>query len=94
MPRSVLEQIRQLIRESRYEMTDHAQEEIEDDGLLPCDVETAILTGEIAREDKGDLRGTVYVIEGVGTDRYTPVGCACRFNERRIVLIITAYKIT
>ena len=49
--------------------------------------------GEIIREDKGDPRGTVYVVEGIGADRKTPVGVAVRFNERENVLVITAYKI-
>ena len=93
MPSHVLELIRELIRAGRYDVTDHAWDEMADDALLLVDVETAILTGEIVREDHGDPRGTVYVIEGVGTDRETAVGSAVRFNERKDALIITAYKI-
>jgi hypothetical protein len=93
MPSSVLETIRDLVRQGRYDVTDHAWDEMADDNLLLLDVETAILTGVIVREDKGDPRGTVYVIEGVGADRATPVGAAVRFNERQDALVITVYKI-
>ena len=93
MPSHVLDLIRELVRAGRYDVTDHAWDEMAEDALLLVDVETAILTGDIVREDRGDLRGTVYVIEGVGTDRATAVGTAVRFNERRDALIITAYKI-
>lgn len=51
--------IQELVRRGRYEITKHALREIAKDNLLPVDVETAILTGEIVREDKGDLRGRV-----------------------------------
>jgi hypothetical protein len=92
MPRHILERIRELVRESRYEMTDHAWDELAEDNLLLIDIETAILTGEVVREDKGDPRGTVYIIEGLGADRETSVGVAVRFNERENVLVITAYE--
>lgn len=93
MPSNDLERIRQLVRDWRYEVTDHALEEMADDKLLLVDVETAILTGEIVREDKDDPRGTVYVIEGSGTDRRIRIGVAARFTIRENVLIITVYEI-
>jgi hypothetical protein len=91
MVRHVLERVRKLVRQWRYEVTDHAWEKMADDNLLLADVETAALTGDIVREDKGDPRGTVYVIEGLGTDAQTRVGLAVRFNARGNVLVITAY---
>jgi hypothetical protein len=93
MPSHVLELIHKLVRDGHYDVTDHAWDEMADDNLLLVDVETAILTGEIVREDRGDPRGTVYVMEGVGTDRRTPVGIAIRFTERNNALVITAYKL-
>ena len=93
MPSHVLELIRELIRAGRYDVTDHAWDEMADDALLLVDVETAILTGEIVRQDKDDPRGTVYVIEGTGTDRRIRIGVAARFTARENVLIITAYEI-
>lgn len=93
MARQILERIRARVRDLQYEVTDHAWDEMVADNLLLVDVETAILTGEIVREERGDPRGTVYVIKGVATDRATPVGVAVRFNERENVLVITAYEI-
>jgi len=93
MPGQKLERIRALVRLGRYEITDHAWEEMADDDMLLVDVETAILSGEIVREDKGDPRGTIYVLQGVGTDRQTEIGVVARYNERRNLLVITAYKI-
>jgi hypothetical protein len=93
MPARVLNRIRELIRQGRYDLTDHAWDEMVDDNLLLVDLETAILTGEIVSEDSGDPRGTVYKIHGVGTDRKTKVGAAVRFNDERDALIITVYEI-
>ena len=89
----ILERIQKLVREERVVFTKHARDEIFADGLLIVDVETAILTGKMVREDKGDFRGKVYVIEGIGTDQQTPIGAAVRFNERATALVITAYEI-
>jgi|ERR1041385_2170998 hypothetical protein len=94
MPRrQVIARIQELVRGLRYEVTDHAWEEMAEDGLLLVDVETAILTGEIVRTDKGDPRGTVYVVEGTAADRQTRVGVALRFNRPENLLIITSYTI-
>ena len=93
MPRRALNQIRKLVRESAYDVTDHALDEMADDNLLLVDVETVILTAKTAREDNTDPRGTVYVIEGVAADRKTRVGVAVRFKAEDKLLIITAYKI-
>jgi hypothetical protein len=93
MPRRLLERIRRLVRELRYEVTDHAWDEMAEDNLLLVDVETAMLTGDVVREDRREPRGVVYVIEGKATDRETQVGVAVRFNERDNLLVITAYKL-
>ena len=93
MPRQAIEQIQALVRGWDYEVTDHAYEEMADDDLLLTDVETAILTGTIVREDKGDPRGSVYVIQGIGIDRQSAVGAAVRFNEQENVVIITTYRV-
>ena len=91
--RHVIERIQELVRDLRYEVTDHAWEEMSDDDLLLVDVEAAILTGKVVRTDKGDPRGTVHVVEGTGADRRTRVGVVIRFNERENVVIITTYVI-
>ena len=94
MPRHILDEIRRLTRDGSYDVTDHGYDEMADDNLLLVDVETAILTGAIVREDKDDPRGTVHVLEGIAADRTTPVGIAVRFARPDRLLIVTAYKIT
>lgn len=51
MPRSRLERIRDCIRRRRYDMTAHAMEEMAEDLLSILDVESAVLTGQVARTD-------------------------------------------
>lgn len=45
-------------------MTAHAMEEMAEDSLDILDVEHALFSGEVARIDKSDPRGTKYVVEG------------------------------
>ena len=75
-------------------MTAHAMEEMAEDGLDITDLEHAILSGQVARIEKGDPRGTKYVIEGVAMDGITPVGSVGRFASGDRYLIITVYEIT
>ncbi len=87
-----LERIRSAILDHRYLLTEHAYEEIDEDGLDVLDVEAAILTGEIDRVLTHDPRGTRYVVIGEATDRQTTVGIVVRFVEHDQLLIITAYE--
>jgi len=75
-------------------MTAHAMEEMAEDGLDITDLEHAILSGQVARIEKGDPRGTNYVIEGMAMDGITPVGSVGRFARGDRYLIITVYEIT
>lgn len=75
-------------------MTSHAMEEMAEDDLDIEDVEHSILKGSIARIDRGDPRGTKYVVEGVAVDQVTPVGSAGRFVNPERYLLITVYEIT
>ena len=65
-----------------------------EDGLDIVDVETAIVTGSIAKTEKDDPRGTRYTVLGVAADGVTRVGSAGRFTETSRYLIITAYEVT
>ena len=94
MPRSRIERIREKIRLRQYDMSAHAMEEMAEDGLDIEDVRRAILKGDIARIDRDNLRGTRYVVEGVGVDGITPVGVVGRFTSTERYLIITVYEIT
>jgi hypothetical protein len=46
---SWIEQIREAVRQARYDMTAHATQEVAEDGLEIVDVEQAILTGFVKK---------------------------------------------
>ncbi len=45
----VLQRMRQTIREQRYRISSHANDEMADDFLVAVDIENIILTGKITR---------------------------------------------
>lgn len=71
MPRRIIDRIRAAIRAETYDMTAHAAEEMAEDRLDLADVESAILNGELVKLERGDRRGTRYVIHGTGADGIT-----------------------
>ena len=94
MSRAELQRIREAISEGRYYLTDHANEEMTEDGLDVLDVETSILNGALKRKETHDPRGTVYTIHGPGLDPDTRVGTAGRFSASRQYRVITVYEVT
>jgi hypothetical protein len=85
-----LQRMRQAIREQRYRISSHANDEMADDLLVAADVESIIFTGEIARKFTHDPRGTRYEVLGDTTD-YRRAHVVCRFLLSGYLLIITAY---
>jgi Domain of unknown function (DUF4258) len=75
-------------------MTVHAMEEMAEDYLDILDIEHAILNGQVARTEKGDPRGTKYVVEGLAQDEQLAIGIVGRFTANKGYLIITVYEIT
>jgi len=75
-------------------MTIHAMEEMAEDNFDVLDIEYGVLNGQAARSEKGDPRGTKYVVEGFAADEQTPVGIVGRFTTNGRYLIITVYAIT
>jgi hypothetical protein len=45
----VLRRMRQAIREQRYRVSSHANDEMADDFLVAVDIENIVLTGEITQ---------------------------------------------
>ncbi|MCK4326787.1 DUF4258 domain-containing protein [bacterium] len=87
---NVLQRIRQAIREQKYRISTHANEEMAEDSLIANDVENIILTGEISQKFTHDLRGTRYEVFGEALD-HRPAYAVCRFLLSGVLLIITAY---
>ena len=94
MPRNDIDRIKEKIRLRQYDMSAHAMEEMAEDMLTILDIEEAILSGQIIRVEKDDLRGTKYVVVGTALDRQTPVGVVGRFASNGRYLIITVYEVT
>jgi len=86
-----LEAMRRAVLDQRYVMTPHALLEMREDGLYVVDVETAVLTGTIARVFEDDPRGVRYEVVGTASDLSTVVGVIGRLVGT--VLIITVYEI-
>jgi hypothetical protein len=82
------------IRNSTYDMTVHATEEMAEDHLDIADIEVAILNGRLIKIDKDDPRGTRYTTRGIAMDGMIPVGTAGRFTETGRYLIIAVYEVT
>ena len=93
MLRNDIDRIREKIRLRQYDMSAHAMEEMAEDLLTILDVEKAVLSGQIVRVEKDDLRGTKYVVVGTALDQQTPVGVVGRFASTGRYLIITVYEV-
>ena len=87
----VLQRIQRAIREQRYRISSHANEEMSEDNLVTEDVENVILRGQIMRKFTRDPRGTRYEVAGdTGDGRCARV--VCRFLPSGVLLVITAYE--
>ncbi len=82
--------IREAVREQRYRISGHANDEMQDDALESEDVESIILSGEITRRYTRDPRGTRYELCGRATEGRRAC-VVCRFMASGVLLIITAY---
>ncbi len=87
---STLERIRQAIRDQRYRISTHANDEMSDDALESQDIEEIIYTGMIAHRFTHDPRGTRYEVAGTTMDGRS-ASVVCRFLPSRVLLIMTAY---
>lgn len=89
---AVLNRIRRAIRDKKYQITDHALEEADNDNLTLDDILTVLLTGDLDSTYTDDPRGTRYVVRGdVENDE---VDVVCRFREDgTLLIIITVYVV-
>jgi len=88
---SVIERIREKIRDRDYLLSSHAEDEMAEDGFERTDVEAAILGGFVEKKLTHDVRGTRYRLEGPAEDGRL-MGVLCRFREDRSLVIITVYE--
>lgn len=64
MTENVLKQIRQAVRDKRYQISDHALEEADADALTLNDILTVLSHGDLDSSYTDDPRGARYVIRG------------------------------
>lgn len=84
---SEIKQIRMLVREGLYYLTEHAYDEAGYDNLDIYDVEHAVLTGQIRRNWPKEGK---FEVVGSSLDNRR-VGVVCRMTKGNNVRIITVY---
>lgn len=88
---SVIERIRNKIKNREYYLSSHAEEEMAEDDFDRSDVENAILNGFVQEKLTHDFRGTRYRLEGPANDGRI-IHLLCRFKEIGDLIIITVYE--
>jgi len=89
---SVLQRIQQCVRERRYYLSTHAEEEMWADRLERADVEYCLLKGYLDKRLTHDARGTRYRVAGPTQDSRR-MCVVCRFHPVEDLLIITVYAL-
>ena len=90
-----IDEICQLIREKRYEISLHAQQERLEDDLDISDVEAAIVHGEIIEDYPNDPRGASCLVAGQAGIKsiHAVLGWARkRDGSERVLRVITVYR--
>jgi Domain of unknown function (DUF4258) len=88
----VLQQIQALVRQGEYVLSNHAENELADDGFSDEDLETALLNGEIVQRERDNIGRLKYVIEGTALGGRGLTAVVQRFQTRQIIVILTAYE--
>ena len=87
-----IDELRDLVREERYQISVHANEEMANDLLIAIDVENAILNGTITKKLTKDSRGTRYEITGQACDGRS-VSVICRIVGGEWLRIVTVFAL-
>lgn len=85
-----LDEVRRLVREDRYRLTLHAENERDQDRILAQEIEEALCSSrtEIIEDYPDDPRGPSFLLLGF-TEAGTPVHAVCALTE--ILVIVTLY---
>lgn len=82
--------LRRKLSTGQYELTQHAKEEMEQDGFVLEDVKRVIYSGRIARTQR-DRRGNRYTIAGTAADG-RGIRVVCRVTSLGRLRVITVYE--
>ena len=92
MFKRVLALIKERMREGRYVMTLHAEEEMDSDNLEIFDIENAVLTGRIIERQRDRITGEwKYLLRGQ-TLSETSVIIVLKLSPTGKAAILTVYK--
>ena len=80
-----------MVRQGEYLLSNHAENELDDDGFSDEDLETAVLNGKIVKRERDNIGRPKYVIEGTAVDGRGLTAVVQRFQTRQIIVILTAY---
>ena len=86
----LITRIRKLVRQGRYEITVHADEEAQEDDVAISDIKNAIFTGHIIKKYTSDPRGIRYKVLGKVKDGRL-LNVVIRFTTLGEVRIITVF---
>ena len=88
-----MQQMRGKVRDRRYVMTVHAEEEMDADGLSIFDVENALLTGSIVERQVDRAQGErKYVIRGRPLEGEDAVVVVAKMGPTGKVVVLTVYS--
>ena len=88
--RRALERIQNQVRRETFRLTQHAQQEMAEEGITLDEVEQAILVGSIIENYPQHRRGPCCLISGF-TDSQRPLHIVCT-TEQSVLIIITVYE--
>ena len=88
----IIEKLRELVREERYQISVHANEEMANDLLMAIDVENTILTGAITKKFTKDPRGVRYEVTSQACDDRS-VTVICRIVPGNWLRIVTVFEL-
>ena len=87
-----LVKFKECVRENRYVVTLHGEEEMDEDELSIFDVERAILTGAIIERQKDSKKGEwKYIVRGQIIDGQE-IAVVAKFSPTKKMVIITVYR--
>ena len=92
MFQGILIKFKECIRENRYIVTLHGEEEMDEDELSIFDVERAILTGTIIERQKDNEKEEwKYIVRGQTMD-CSQMAVVAKFSPTNKMVIITVYR--
>jgi hypothetical protein len=89
----VIDKLRDLVREERYQISIHANQEMANDLLVAIDVENTVLTGTITKKFTKDPRGVRYDVTGQACDGRS-VTVICRIVAGNWLRIVTVFELS